>query len=293
MKKYILTVTVLIIYILLAFTGPAKAQEQEPIVFGIIPLEDARTMYKCFHPLVNYLEEELGQPVTLKIGKDYQSIMEDMGTGAINIAYLTPTTYPKSAHNYPEADIHPIIKFKKGGESTYGACIIVPVNSEITTVAEIKGKKFAFGSADSTSSHLMPLSMLIQAGIDAEKDIVYNYLGSHTNVAKAVAAGTFDAGAVKDSVATQYSEQGLTRILARSQDIPQFPICVNKFMKAEITAKILEALLKLNDNSEKSKVILTAINSKLTGCEEARKEDYDVITEMIVNIYGETFYEEK
>lgn len=263
----------------------------EELKMGIIPLEAPKIMFKQFTPLADYLSKELGVTVTLVIGKDYQATMDAIGNNEVQFAYLTPTTYPKSEKQNPDAKITPLVRFQEGGKGSYRSCIIVPADSSVTEVSQLKGKTFAFGNEDSTASHLMPRSMIIAAGLDIKTDLAkYEYLGSHTNVANAVKPKTFEAGGVKDSVADQFVKEGSVKIIATSEEIPEFPICVNNKMSDDMVKKLKEALLKLKADDEASKEILTSINKKYTGCEETKSEHYDVIREMIKKLYGDDFY---
>ncbi len=272
--------------------GARHAHAEDSIIrFGVIPLEDKATMYKQFTPLAKYLTKELGVEVKLVIGQDYQATMDALAKNDVQFAYLTPTTYPKCAKQNPDAGIAPLARFLEGGKGVYKSCVIVPANSPVADVKELKGKKFAFGAKDSTSSHLMPRSILLNAGINPDKDLAeVKYVGSHTNVAEAVALGTFDAGGVKDSVANKFAAEKKVKVIATSQDIPEFPVCTNNKVDKALAEKVVAALNKLNQPSDDNKLILTSINSKYTGIEAANGADYDSIRSMVTTIYGESFY---
>jgi len=292
MKKRSFAVLGSLFFLISVFGGfPGVLGAADAIQFGVIPLQSPAIMLQKFTPLADYLSKELGVPVKLLVGKDYQATMDDIAKNTVQMAYLTPTTYPKVAKQHPDMAIQPIVKFKESGSATYRSAIIVRSGSPIAGVADIKGKKFAFGSEQSTSSHLMPRSMLIAAGIDIDKDLKeIKFTGSMGNVVGAVAAGIMDAGGLQESVAEQAEKQGKVKILARSGDIPQFPICVNKQLPPEMVSKIQAALLKLDGSTPESLKILTAIDPKLTGSEKAASADYDIIREMILKLYGEAFY---
>jgi phosphonate transport system substrate-binding protein len=266
-----------------------SAQAQKTLSLGVIPLESQDIMFQKFVPLAKYLGQELGMNVEIVIGKDYQDTMNAIGANKVQIAYLTPTTYPKSKRQNPNANIRSLVRFQSKGHGTYRSCIIVPIDSSIEKLEELKGEKFAFGSKNSTSSHLMPRSILSAKGIKFE-DIQAEYLGSHSNVAAAVSAEQFSGGGVKESVANKFYENEEVRILATSEPIPEFPVCLNKHVDAALEAKILAAFNKLNDGSAESKAVMTAINKKYSGVEEAKDADYDVIRTMIQNLYGDDFY---
>jgi phosphonate transport system substrate-binding protein len=271
--------------------SPFAAAGDDGLKLGVIPLESPKVMYKQFAPLAQYLSKELGVKVQIVIGKDYQATMDALGSNEVHFAYLTPTTYPKCERQNPDSGIRPLVRFLKSGKGTYRSCIVVPADSDVSSVDQLKGKKFAFGSEDSTSSHLMPRSMLISNGVDIDKDLAgYEYLGTHTNVAMAVKMKKFDGGGVKESVAEAGEKAGDLKIIARSKDIPEFPICVNKHMSDEMVAKLTQAFAKLKDSDASCKTVLASINKKYTGCETAQSGDYDPVREMIASVYGDAFY---
>jgi phosphonate transport system substrate-binding protein len=118
---------------------PGALEAAEVIQFGVIPLQSPAVMLQKFTPLAEYLSREVGVPVKLMIGKDYQATMDDIGKNNVQMAYLTPTTYPKAEKQNPEAAIRPIVKFQESGSATYRSCIIVRAGSQIAGLPEIKG----------------------------------------------------------------------------------------------------------------------------------------------------------
>ncbi len=59
---------------------------------------------------------------------------------------------------------------------------------------KVAGKSIAFTSATSTSGGVFPQLQLLNAGIDLENDINFEYVGSHDNTVAAVYNGDFDIG---------------------------------------------------------------------------------------------------
>lgn len=259
--------------------------------FGVTPREAPMIMFKKFSPLAQYLSKALGTKVELVVGKDFQATIDAVGKNEVSVALLTPTAYPKCERQYPEAQVRPIVRFQSEGKGVYKTCIFVPAEGGVAALADIKGKTFAFGDKTSAASHLMPRAMLKEAGIDIEKDLTeHKFLGSHTNVAQAVAMKQFVAGGAMDSVADRFEKEGKIKIIARSAEMPDTPICINKHLAADMAEKITVALLKLSANDADGKAVLTAINDKYTGCEPAKAPDYDSIREMVQKVYGDDFY---
>ncbi len=78
---------------------------------------------------------------------------------------------------------------------------IVPADSTAKTLADLKGKSFAFGSPSSTSGHLMPRFFLLQAGINPDKDFKnVAFSGAHDATVAFVAGGKAEAGVLNASV---------------------------------------------------------------------------------------------
>ncbi len=246
-------------------------------LFGVVPLENAVVMNKKFMPLVEYLNKKLGMEYIIKVGKDYAEAIDDLGTGRVHVASQTPTTYIEGKHKYGTKLLG---YFAKDGSPTYRSAIVVSKNSAIKSVAELRGKRFAFGSEKSTGSTLVPMAMLAEAGITLNNLSQYAYLGSHDIVANAVLKGEFDAGGMMESVVADFADKGIVAIKI-SEPIPQFPICVNKDLDPEFVEKIKEALISITDTS-----ILKAIDKGYTKFMEAKDSDFDGIRAMVKRLYN-------
>jgi phosphonate transport system substrate-binding protein len=91
---------------------------------------------------------------------------------------------------------------------TYRAQIYTSIGSGITTLAQLHRRTFAFGSAQSTSNFLVPARHLQDARLPPICSCkAVSFLGGHQDVAKAVYAGTVDAGAGHDGVIHDLSQQ--------------------------------------------------------------------------------------
>lgn len=246
-------------------------------LFGVAPLENAVVMNKKFMPLVEYLNKKLGMDYIIKVAGDYAEAIEDLGTGRVQISYQTPTTYIEGKHKY---GIKLLGYFAKNGSPTYRSAIVVSKSSGIKSIAELRGKRFAFGSEKSTGSTLVPMAMLAEAGITLRDFSEYFFLGSHDKVANAVIKGEADAGGMMESALPEYLDKGVVAIKI-SEPIPQFPICVNKDLDPKFVEKIKEALLSITDSS-----IVKAIDKGYTRFLEAKDSDFDGIRAMVKRLYN-------
>ncbi|MCY1301769.1 phosphate/phosphite/phosphonate ABC transporter, periplasmic binding protein [compost metagenome] len=107
---------------------------------------------------------------------DYAAVVESLATGKIDMAWLGGFTYVQSKIGTNGATI-PIVQRQEDAAFTRK---FITADKMIKSLADLKGRTFAFGSPSSTSGHLMPRHFLLQAGIDLDKDFkTVAYSGAH------------------------------------------------------------------------------------------------------------------
>jgi phosphonate transport system substrate-binding protein len=139
---------------------------------------------------------------------------------------------------------------EKTGRPWYTSIIAVDVNSGIESLADLKGKRFAFVSPASTSGFLMPLDTLLAENIDPTQDFSrILYPGSHDKTHQVLANGEVDAIANdRASFERAQGEGSLSeqthKIIWESEPIPTGPIVINvgKFSPEEVS-KLQQALI--------------------------------------------------
>ncbi|TAL21973.1 MAG: phosphate/phosphite/phosphonate ABC transporter substrate-binding protein, partial [Nitrospirae bacterium] len=250
---------------------------RDVIRFGVVPLESPAEMFIKFSPLEEYLSKKLNRRVELKVAVDFEEAVSDIGKNITQACYMTPSTYIEAHNKY---DIEVIAKALRDGKPYQHCVIIARADRNINSVEDLKGKTFAFGDFHSTSSHIVPRAMLLDAGIELKDLHYYNYLGHHDDVAKAVLNGEFDAGGVMEATAHKFRDQGL-KFLKVSENISEFNICVNKLLGQEEISNLKAALTALTEPTAENRRILESITRSYTGFIEARDEDYDNIKAMM------------
>ena len=172
----------------------ALAADADPDVLkvALLPDENASELIKRNQPLKDYLEEHLDKKVQLIVTTDYSSMIEAMRFGRIDLAYFGPLSYVMAKS---KSDIEPFAVTVIDGKPTYRSVIIANVASGVNEYADLKGKKMAYGDRASTSSHLIPKTVLLEtAGLTGGRDYEEYFVGTHDAVAVNVANGNADAG---------------------------------------------------------------------------------------------------
>ena len=86
---------VLILSAIQPVSGSA-AEANDELHFGSVAMDVPTVMHRRLTPLTQYLSKELGKPVRLKLAKNMPGAIDDVSTGVVELAYLTPVAYIKS-----------------------------------------------------------------------------------------------------------------------------------------------------------------------------------------------------
>ncbi len=259
------------------FILPSTIKAEEIERFGVVPLKSPAEMHRMFKPLAEYLSHRLNKKIELKVAIDFNSAIKDLGTGNTSICYMTPSTYIRANKEY---DVRVVLKALRNGKGYHHSVVFTRSDSDISRIEDLKGRSFAFGDPESTSSHIVPRYMLKEAGIELSDLLFYNYLGHHDDVVKAVLEGQYDAGAVMETVADDYKNKGL-KIIKYSEEIPEFNICVTKDFPDDELRLLVDAFLSLNESDPVGLGVLKAIDPHYTGFTEATDEDFAFIKEIM------------
>ncbi len=250
---------------------------------GVIPLESPAEMYRRFTPLTEYLSRSLGKRVKLSISVGFEQTLKDLEEGVTDLAFLTPTTYIEARRRFGVVLL--VRALRKGVPYTHAA-IVARRGSGIVRVEDIVGKRFAFGDQMSTSSYLIPMQMLADTGIKLEDLTDYGFLGHHDDVARAVLAGEYDAGGLRESTAKNFEDRGL-EVIKTSLEIPEFNICASKNIDEALMGQIKKSLIALKSTDKGDARLLSLIDKDYTGFAEAVDSDYDAIRKAMEAVPGQ------
>ena len=138
----------------------------------------------------------------------------------------------------------------RDGEPISYSVFVTRKDSPLRSLGDLRGRSLALGSFHSTLSNLIPRHELIQAGVKPEQLATIEHFDNDEAVVRAVLEGRFDAGAVKDLVASR--EQDL-RALHVSDPVPSAPIVVRENLSRGVTQTIRDALLKIDFQDAKDR----------------------------------------
>ncbi len=239
--------------------APSFAQTPGVLRVSAIPDEAPTELQRKFEPLGRYLKKETGLDVQFTPVTDYAAVVEGLATNKIDLAWLGGFTFVQ-ARLRTNGGAVPIVQ--RAEDAKFTSRFIVPVASTAKTLADLKGKTFAFGAPSSTSGSLMPRYYLLQAGIDPEKDFKsVAFSGAHDATVAFVAAGRAEAGVLNASVMDKLVEAKnanaeKVRVLAVTPPYFDYNWTVRPGLDAAITRRLTEAFLKLDPAKPADKELL-------------------------------------
>ena len=242
-----------------ASLAPLPSLAQGMLRVSAIPDEAPTELQRKFKPLGDYLKQETGIDVQFIPVTDYAAVVEGLVTNKIDLAWLGGFTYVQ-ARLRTNGGVVPIVQ--RAEDAKFTSRFIVPVNSTAKTLADLKGKTFAFGAPSSTSGSLMPRYFLLQAGIDPERDFKsVAFSGAHDATVAFVASGRAEAGVLNASVMDKLVESKnpnaeKVRVLAVTPPYFDYNWTVRPGLDPALTKKLTDAFLKLDPAKPAMKEIM-------------------------------------
>jgi phosphonate transport system substrate-binding protein len=271
--------------------GPDTAGEEPksnvPDVVRVtgIPDENPTQLSRKYEPMVKYLEQKLGTKVEYVPVTDYGAAVQALEAGKVDFAWLGGFTHVQArvmsgALPLCQRDI----------DREFKSVFIANTKSGIETVADMKGKPFAFGSKSSTSGHLMPRHFLInEHKIDPEKDFKGPpiYSEAHDATVKLVESGKVAAGALNIEVWERLNKEGKVdpkkvKVIWTTPGYIDYVWTVRKDMDPGLVEKFKNAFLELDASNPEHTPVL-----ELQGAKKfvpAVPADYDTLEQVARNV---------
>ena len=257
---------------------PASADERSKnqgtlVTMGSVAMDIPVEMIKRMSALTNYLALNTNLNVRFRPSPNLGSAVEELGTGQTQIAYLTPVAYIEARKKYGAI---PLVAPTIQGRPNFSLVIGAKAGSGITTPAELKGKRFAYGDEKA----LLQKAAVESMGLKTSDFTTFAYLKHYDNIAKAVLAGDFDGGILKDSVADEFKSKGLV-VIGSTAPLPSYIIAVHPGMPAAVRNQLRDALLALKKTTPDGAATLEAFDKSCDGFVVVDDSAYDLVRTLI------------
>ena len=257
------------------FCAATAAQAQQVFRVTTIPEEAATEQMRKFTPLANYLEKQLGVKVEFTPVSDYPAAVEALVNKKVDLAWLGGFTYVQ-ANLRSGGKIVPLAQREE--DTKFQSVFIAKTDSGIKSLADMKGKQISFGSQSSTSGHAMPRGVLVEAGINPEKDFArIAYSGAHDATIASVVSGKVDAAALditvwKKFVAENRVDTKAVDVFYTTKPFFNYNWSVHADMPKAMQEKVKAALLAISPSVPEQAEILKL--NRATRYIETKPENY-------------------
>lgn len=167
--------------------APEVGTPENPITVLFVPSAEAAIIVTGGELMAEALNEATGLTYEVVVPTDYSATIEEMCASPENTMGFIPGAAYVEASELCGVDV--AFKAVRFGWPVYWAQILVPRDSDITSIEDLEGKSWAFPDAGSTSGFRVPSLMFSEAGVTPGEQVE---AGGHTQAALAVYNGEVD-----------------------------------------------------------------------------------------------------
>jgi phosphonate transport system substrate-binding protein len=290
--------------------GNGDDADEDTVRFVLNPAEEQTDIVEEYAPMREYLEEETGADVELIRAGSYVETLTALETDQGDLADTSPTAVPGGEGFTDVVGMRTAF----GGNLYFGTIVTTP-DSGIDELEDLAGGVMASGSPLSLSGTLAQAVMLDDAGLDIGDfpdgqavDLEIRSADDHDtsreqliqdDEIQAAAVGEFavapqvpqeqfdeypefvEHSADYDDAGSALGEEPELRLLAVSDPLPRAPILARSEWDDPVRPEIEEALL----NAEEEDLVPEDVDEEyelwFTGIEEADREDYEPVEEIM------------
>ena len=186
-----------------------KWQNPGVLFFSYTPAEDPSVYVNMFKPFLAHLEQVTGRQVRYFSAQSYAAQIEAMRSGRLHIAGIAtgPTAFAVNLAGYVPFALMGTEK----GQYGYRLQVIVPANSPIRSLADLKRRTVAHTEESSNSGNQAPRALLPSEGLIPDVDYTVVYSGGHDRSVLGVAHGDYDAATIASGVMERMMERGVVK----------------------------------------------------------------------------------
>lgn len=226
----------------------AGSADNAALTFGAISPRSAVITAQYWNPILRHVSQRSGVPIRLKLTKSSQELASMIRRGELDLIYA----------NYQYAPGYDAIHYTVIARPLSGPVrsqIIVPGDSPITTLEQLRGREIAFASKVAFAGYHVPMDALLRAGIGVKPV----FAGTVESALGQMQSGRAAAAAVSAMLASAYAERQhqAYRVLWSSEEYPAIPIAAHPALPKEKIQAVRAALLAMADD-EKGRRILAA-----------------------------------
>ena len=233
---------------------PAPAEEKiRPLKVAVAAVISPQGSAESYAPLLEYISRELGRPVERVQRRTYSEVNELIRTGEVDLAFVCTSSYLVGERQF---GMQLLAAPQVNGEAVYYAAIIVPAESPVRDLSDLRGRVFAFTDPISFTGRMYPTYLLQEEGETPENFFERTFFTySHDDAIYAIANAIAD-GASVDKLVLDFAIKRDPELADKIRVIhisPPFgipPVVVGPQIRPQLYATLQEILLTMHLNPE-------------------------------------------
>lgn len=223
------------------FAAPAAAEQK--IRFAVTDVEGMEQLQREYGAFVEELEKATGYDVEFTPVNNRTAAVEAMRAEQVDFVLTGPAEYVVFAKL---TEAKPVVSWQR---PDYFAQIVVMSEGPIKTMADLKGKKVAFGEVGSTSQQLGPAQVLADAGLKYGTDYSVEIIKRNVAV-EAMIRGDVQAVGMNlthlRSIREKFAGQKFS-VVGRGPDLPNDIMIAAPFVPQDVVETVKKAFVEKGD----------------------------------------------
>jgi phosphonate transport system substrate-binding protein len=251
--------------------------------FAMISAENERDVLARFEPFARHFTEALGVPFRVFRATDYAATVEALRADQAEFGYLGPAAYALARRVAGEKIVPIASGTDLQGGAGYHSVIIVRTDSPFRSLADLRGRSFAWADPNSASGYAAPMFYMRREGVDPSAFFSRtSFSGNHEQSVIGLLNGTYDAVATwwtneQRSNPKRMEEKGMIppgqwRVIWKSPLIPNSPYVMRANLPQGLKDLYVETLMALPQSNPEAWRALTSDQSR--GLVRRTHEDY-------------------
>jgi len=251
-------------------SSPLRAQTARAgkIVIAVQPTATPEQLTTDAKELREFLGKRLNREVEIVFPMTFAGVVEALRFGHAQAAFMS--AWPAQlAVKYAKAEVvlaevrEVVIGQDKKEETFYFSYWVVPKDSAVTKLEQLRGKRAVFPSQLSTSGFVAPLARLIELGLvpqqpgkEADPKSFFGdvrFVGGYVQGWEALKAGQADVAIIAGDVSEKLYREVLsgTKVIEQQGPIPSHAVVFAKDFDPATKAQLREALLELGQPEQR------------------------------------------
>ena len=257
-------------------------QNSTDLRFAVAELDGLESLEREFGAFRDMLVQDTGLGIRFHSVPNRIAATEALAAGQVDLLVVGPSEYVTIAARSP---VQIVIGLRR---AEYYCVFLTRLDTQIKTLADLKGKKIAIGDPGSTSKHLAPLLMLDRAGVATDSAKLIHTASVQLGW-EALVSGDVDAFATTSDKyvsllsASPADIKANIVLLERSDDLPGDLIVARGDLSKTIVAAIRSSMLKKRDSYVDA--ICTGVDNQkyrgMTLSGEVTDADYESTRQMV------------